>query len=219
MPKLIVLDTETTGLSDPIEVVELAYLEVDDQLAVLNEVSSFVRPNRAIEPGAFKVHGISDADVADAPELVDVLAPLAGEEVIVMGHNIGFDLRLVSHHLQVVGQLCTLALARQFITDSVNCKLSTLQEHCGLPNLEAHRALGDAFTALNLLRWMLVRYGLTLQTHIKRQELPRMLHVMPYGKHKGKLITQVPRLYRQWLLGAGNLDQDLRYTLKKLENL
>lgn len=219
MPKLIVLDTETTGLSDPIQVVELAYLEVDDQLAVLNEISSFVRPSREIEPGAFKVHGISDADVADAPELSDVLAPLAQEEVIVMGHNIQFDLRLVSHHLKVVGQLCTLALARQFITDSVNCKLSTLQAHCNLPNLEAHRALGDAFTALNLLRWMLVRYGLTLQTHIKRQELPRMLHVMPYGKHKGKLITQVPKLYRQWLLGAGNLDQDLRYTLKRLENL
>lgn len=218
-PKLLVLDTETTGLSDPIRVVELAYLEVDEQLNVLSEYSALIKPDRAIEPGAIGVHGITDADVADAITLEEALAPLAGQSVIVMGHNIQFDLRLVAHHLEVVGELCTLALARQFITDSVNCKLSTLQAHCNLPNLEAHRALGDAFTSLNLLRWMLARYRLDLKTHIKRQELPRMLHVMPYGKHKGTPILQVPRSYRQWLLRAGNLDKDLRYTLKKLENL
>ena len=52
---------------------------------------------------------------------------------------------------------------------------------------------------------------------IKRQAKPRLLHTMPFGKHAGMVLSQVPLEYRRWLMNAGNLDKDLAYSLRKLD--
>ena len=43
-----------------------------------------------------------------------------------------------------------------------------------------------------------------------------MLLKMPFGMHKGKLFTEVPRSYLEWLAGREQLHKDLVYTLKKV---
>jgi uncharacterized protein (DUF3820 family) len=45
-----------------------------------------------------------------------------------------------------------------------------------------------------------------------------MVNKMPFGKHKGKAVAALPRDYRNWLQGQ-DIDKDLAYTLKKLENI
>mgnify|MGYP000019338452 CR=1 FL=1 len=216
----VVLDTETTGLDAPIGVVELAHVFINDEMEVLSEHCCLVNPGRPIDPGATDIHGIKDEHVVGHPPLERAIAPLTAlPEIIVIGHNIPFDLRLVGPHLNVVGTVCTLALSRQYFPKAPNHRLSTMQEYLGLPDFEAHRALGDVITALNVLRRILVGHGLTLQQVVQRQAKPRMLSVMPWGKHAGKPLIQVPSDYRRWLLAQGNLDQDMRYTLTQLEKL
>ena len=217
---LAVLDTETTGLTAPIGVVELAYVFINPEMEVLSEHCLLVNPGRPIEPGATGVHSIEDHHVADAPPLEGALAPLAAlPGVIRIGHNIQFGLKPVGPHISTVGSVCTLALARQYLPGAPNHRLGTVQEYLGLPSFEAHRALGDVITSLNVLRRILTDRDLSLEDVIQRQSKPRMLSLMPFGKHKGTPLIDVPRDYRAWLLGQGNLDQDLRYTLTQLEKL
>lgn len=221
-PELICLDTETTGLTSPIGVVELAWVRINMHMEVLDEFDTLVNPERDIEPGAFGVHGISQQDVAGAPTLAEAIQPLRGRPVYVIGHNIAFDLRIVGGHLDVVGDVCTLALSRQYLRGTperplLNHKLTTVREFLDLPCLDAHRALGDTHTSLNVLRRILHDHNLTLDKIIKRQAKPRLLHTMPFGKHAGMVLSQVPLEYRRWLLGAGNLDKDLAYSLRKLD--
>lgn len=83
----VVLDTETTGLYG--QVIELGIVTLSG--AVL--LDERIRPTCLVEPGAFGVHGISDADVAGCRSFdevwQDALALIAGREVIT--YNAAFD--------------------------------------------------------------------------------------------------------------------------------
>ena len=63
------LDTETTGLGDDAEICEIAVVSFDGSVVV----NSRVRPLRSISTKATKIHGITDADVAHAPTIGEVL--------------------------------------------------------------------------------------------------------------------------------------------------
>ena len=219
MATLLVIDTETTGLRPPIGVVEVAWVEMDSGLESIGEFSALVNPGLPIEPGAQAVHGICIDMVATAPPIGEVLIPWAGKPVILAAHNLPYDLRLVGPHLAVVGEVCTLALSRQYYPKAPNHKLTTMQAYLGLPEFTAHRALGDVQTTHRLLQRIVRDHGLVFDLIVQRQALPRMLLTMPFGKHKGDTITEVPPAYRRWLLESGNLDKDLRYTLTTLEHL
>lgn len=217
--RYVFLDTETTGLVPPIGVVEVAYAVIDADFNIEFSYDSLVNPGLPIDPGASNVHGIVDADVQDAISLSEALKPIADEPCILIGHNVQFDYKLVADVLKVEDQVCTLALSRQYIHDAPNHKLGTLQQHLGFPDFTAHRALGDVMTALELLKHILRKYNLSLQQVTQRQRAPRMLLHMPFGKYEGRLVTEVPASYRQWLLSTGNLDKDLQYTLEKLVHI
>ena len=208
-----VLDTETASLQGG--VVELALLHIDTELNVLGEFHTRVNPERPIEPGAFAVHGISDADVADAPTLAQI--PELSLVTHAVAHNYPFDSRMLKGHLKAEASLCTLSLSRQYLKGTANHKLENLKRELGLPDQKSHSALGDVYTTLDLLRHLLPLTGVPLDTLFRRAAQPKLIHRMAFGKHKGLLISQVPADYRTWLLGQENLDKDLRYTLERLK--
>jgi hypothetical protein len=76
-----ILDTETTDLFGAI--VEIVVIDVCTGATLLN---TLVRADQPIQPGARAVHGISDADLVDAPVWADVLPELlavtAGRQVL-----------------------------------------------------------------------------------------------------------------------------------------
>ena len=45
-------------------------------------------------------------------------------------------------------------------------------------------------------------------------EKARVPTIMPYGKHKGELISQMPTDYKQWLLRQDNVSGYLRKALE-----
>lgn len=151
----IVLDTETTGL-DPqtariiqIGSVELLKGEVDPATS-----SEFlIKPDIPIPPETTAIHGISDQDVADAfafPAAIEQYKAFSSG-VVVIGHNITFDLQIIAGEFLRHGlpwrrprALCTALLAR-----AANPTLNdySLDNVCNWLKVEIenrHTALGDA---------------------------------------------------------------------------
>ncbi|MFK5165208.1 3'-5' exonuclease, partial [Propionibacterium freudenreichii] len=92
-----------------------AYVRISEQMDVLDEYVTLVNPGRPIEPGAIGVHGITEEEVADAITIEQAIAPLQNLPCVLVAHNLPFDLRIAGPHLEVVGEVCTLALSRQYV--------------------------------------------------------------------------------------------------------
>ena len=213
--KFLISDVESTGLHPPPApasgVVEVAYLELDmNTLEILDEGYSRVQPGCPIHPEASKVHGISDADVIHAPKLGEVYK--FEDAVIHSGHNAPFDLKfLAGQYDNLIGSLCTLALARQYIHDSPNHKLGTLVDHLGLPKGQAHNALADCHMTRHLLIHIIEKSGRDLKAHIAAARKPKVVMQMPFGKYKGQKIATLPRWYIDYFADK-EIDPDLRYS-------
>ncbi len=99
----IVLDTETTGL-DPDggdRIVEIGCIELVNHIPSGETFHAYVNPEREMPPGAFEVHGLSDAFLADKPlfaAVADALLAFLGESMLVI-HNAQFDLGFLNAEL------------------------------------------------------------------------------------------------------------------------
>ena len=101
------LDTETTGLSAAAghRIIEIAAIEVDNRSVTSNVFQVYVNPERAVDQGAFEVHGLSDEFLEDKPtfDLVveDLLAFVKGSNVVM--HNASFDVGFLNMELDKLG--------------------------------------------------------------------------------------------------------------------
>lgn len=81
----LILDTETTGLGDDAEVIEVSVIDARGEVLL----DTLVRPSGQIPAEASAIHGITDADVATAPTWAEVHERLvelvAGRMVIAYG--------------------------------------------------------------------------------------------------------------------------------------
>ena len=130
----LILDTETTGL-DPKEghrMVEFAALEMIDRKLTGKYLHLYINPERAIDEGAARIHGITDEMVADKPKFADVVDEIhefiTGAELII--HNAKFDLGFMDYQFNleqkpktqsvVANVIDTLMIARQKFPGSKN---------------------------------------------------------------------------------------------------
>ena len=124
----IALDTETTGLTiaQGHRIIEIACIEIVNRRITGREFHRFVNPEREIDQGAERVHGISIADLAGQPRFADIAAELLefirGGELVI--HNAEFDVGFLEYELGLMSHpepmisayadvLDTLSLARQ----------------------------------------------------------------------------------------------------------
>ena len=102
----IVLDTETTGLSTAQghRIIEIGCLELIDRRLTGREYHRFLNPDRDIDEGAERVHGISRADLEIQPrfhEIVDeFLEFIGGAELVI--HNAQFDVGFIEYELALM---------------------------------------------------------------------------------------------------------------------
>lgn len=157
-----VLDLETTGFSATRDdrVLEVAVVLVNEQGEVEREWCTLVDPGR--EVGSEQLRGIPRADLALAPSFADVapwLARLLGGRVLV-GHNVGFDVRFLRAELDRAGVslaldpercLCTMRLAADRLPGASR-GLAVCCELAGVPYDGAQSALADARASAGLLR-------------------------------------------------------------------
>jgi DNA polymerase-3 subunit epsilon len=102
----IVLDTETTGLSTAQghRIIEIGCLELVNRRLTGREFHRFLNPDRDIDEGAERVHGISRADLETEPRFAEIvddfLAFIKDAELII--HNATFDVGFLEHELKLM---------------------------------------------------------------------------------------------------------------------
>jgi DNA polymerase III subunit epsilon len=95
--RLWVVDVEGSGGVPP-EIVELAMLELADLTLTGNQRHWLIRPERPIQAAASHIHGLTDADVADAPSIEDIADDvlLWLNDAPIIGHNVRVELDIIS---------------------------------------------------------------------------------------------------------------------------
>lgn len=219
-----VLDTETTGLSAEDGPCEIAWQILNDELVTIDRQYSLIDPQRPISPTAMGLHQITNAMVADAPTLDEYMFEVlddpfgSDEPTVIIAHNAQFDVKYVKPYVRnYTGKLCTLKMARLTYPDSPDHKLQTLRFYLDLEiSRDAHSAAGDVEVTANLLRRMSEDTGQDIYTLFEVASKPTVVEKMPFGKHKGYRVEDLPPGYVAWLLKLDNLDENLRWTLEQL---
>ena len=164
----IFLDTETTGLSPESgdRIVEIGCIEMVNRRLTGETRHVYLNPERKGSEEATKIHGLTDAFLADKPRFAevadDLLGFLAGAEVII--HNAAFDvgflngelkrLRRAPFHTVAAKVTDTLLMAREMFPGKAN-SLDALCRRLEVDN--THRTLHGALLDAGLLAEVYIR--------------------------------------------------------------
>jgi exodeoxyribonuclease X len=216
--RLIVVDTETTGIEDTDQVVELAIVDV----ATGKHFTSLIKPSCKITHGARATHHITDKELKNAPDMRNLMAThkhlfLAAD--VFVAHNAKFDLAMLAQ--SGVRQfppktICTWRCACHLYPHATGHSNQVLRYELGLrvrlpKDLPPHRALPDALVTRALLRHMLTTTSAERLIELTTQ--PVLQHVVRFGKHRGEKWEAVAPDYLRWILKQ-QFDDDVRFTAK-----
>ncbi len=168
--KPLYLDTETTGLKENDQIVEICLIEHDGSIVF----ESLVKPTVKIPPAATHVHRITDAMVSISPawpEIWQQVEPILTARRIAI-YNAEYDLRLMqqSHRAHglawstPISHCCVMKLYAQFRGDWNSrtgsyrwYSLDDARWQCGLDLPNAHRAYADTLLARAVLNFIAVQ--------------------------------------------------------------
>jgi DNA polymerase-3 subunit epsilon len=178
---LAFLDVETTGLSPWFgdRICEIAILRCRGN-ELLDTFETLVNPERPISPGAARVNGLTELDLADAPLFAEIAVQvkLWLEDAIIVCHNAPFDLGFVSSEFNRLGQklppvevIDTLLLARAYFDFDSN-SLQAIADHLMIDRSAAHRAMADVLTTRDVLEHFLVKLKRLPIDRSSRRPLP-----------------------------------------------
>lgn len=155
----IILDTETTGIGHEHghRLIEIGCIELLDRKLTGTHFHKYLNPQRQVDEGAFRVHGISTEFLKDKPLFEDIASEflefIDGAELII--HNAPFDVGFINNELKLIKSkkklqdycsiLDTLVLARDKHPGQRNnldalCKRYSIDNS----NRQLHGALLDA---------------------------------------------------------------------------
>lgn len=162
MARLIVMDTETTGLdpADGHRIIEIGCVEMQNRRLTNNNYHQYLQPDRLIDAGAMEVHGITNEQLVEMPRFANIADEfydyIKGAELII--HNAPFDVGFIEHEFSLIGRdvklhnICTvtdsLAMARKRYPGQRN-NLDALCKRLGVNN--AHRTLHGALLDSEIL--------------------------------------------------------------------
>lgn len=162
--RIIVLDTETTGMNklgvhyEGHRIIEIGAVEVINRRLTGRNLHIYLRPDRLVDPEAFGVHGISDEFLADKLTFADVaeefIEYIRGSELVI--HNATFDIGFMDYEFGMLDRnlpktetFCkitdSLAMARKLFPGKRN-NLDTLSDRYLIDNSKRtlHGALLDS---------------------------------------------------------------------------
>lgn len=219
--RILIADTETTGLMDHDEICELAFLEIDTNMIVQKEFQTLIKPTVPMSPTASAVNHITDEDLVDAPGIDDIFSQFPEDyfaNVFLIAHNCKFDKRFLSKYWGISGEFCTLRASKSFYPRSPNHQLQTLRYYLKLDvDGGSHRAMLDVFVKHELLKRILQDSSLSLPDLLETSNRPVRIECISFGKHRGALLKDLPASYRRWLLTVADIDDDLRWSLEELK--
>ena len=168
MTRQIFLDTETTGLNPESgdRIVEIGCIEMVNRRLTGETRHVYLNPERKGNEEAIKVHGLTDAFLADKPKFAavadDILGFLAGADVVI--HNAAFDVGFLNAELKRLGRAPfhtvaakvtdTLLMAREMFPGKAN-SLDALCKRLEVDN--THRSFHGALLDAGLLAEVYIR--------------------------------------------------------------
>jgi DNA polymerase-3 subunit epsilon len=213
----VVIDLETTGLKinhdSIVQMAAVMLTPVDGELRPITLMSTYCNPGRPIEAEASAVHGIKDEDlIYSVPavwalqQLKLVLNALEGQDntVILCGQNSErFDIPMMNALLPDAGFSNYLSIDTYTIAirnwPTMPHKLAEFYSwYLEKEPLSAHDAAADCVMCGEILAKYLKDTGTDLLTLANELEQPKVLDVWPWGKVKGKPVSEVPKSYLQW---------------------
>ncbi len=163
----VILDTETTGMNQSggahylgHRIIEIGCVEVINRRLTGNHYHVYIKPDRLVDEEAIRVHGITDAFLADKPPfsaIVDEFIQfIRGAELVI--HNAPFDVGFMDYEFEKLGlglktqQICsvtdTLVMARRLFPG----KRNSLDALCGRYYIDnSHRTLHGALLDAEIL--------------------------------------------------------------------
>lgn len=205
---IAVIDVETTGLfpNRQDRIVEIATVVLSVKGQIEREFVSLVNPDRDLGPTS--IHGLSAADVIQAPRFQDVAGELLEtirDCVAIAGHNVRFDSHFLNSEFSRIGNplpdyptLCTMQLAG-------GGKLwDCCQYHAIKPDGPPHSAIVDARGASQLLVALLSDDPQTVSkvAHYRSVNWPVLpiSGIRPLTRDQSRTLQSAPSSYLQRLL-------------------
>ncbi|MEW9123794.1 MAG: 3'-5' exonuclease [Thermotaleaceae bacterium] len=150
----VILDNETTGLEDYDEIVEIAIIDLNDNVLL----NTFVMPTVNISEEAESVHGISHERLVkeNAPgwETIYPMVKEILENKTVLAYNAEFDARMIRQSCKAVG-IKSASIKYECLMQNVMLAWNTDQyvslKHAAGENYQDHRALGDCRLCLDII--------------------------------------------------------------------
>ncbi len=219
--RAIYYDTETTGTRPGKDrVIELAAYDPERN----KTFCTLINPERPIPPESSAICNITDDMVKNAPifgaVIDDFVAFCEGDVVLIAHNNEAFDKLFMEDEFQRCERkmpawafLDTLKWSRKYRPDLPRHSLQFLREAYGIEANCAHRALDDVIVLHKVFSKMVG--DLPLPKILELLSQPQTISRMPFGKHQGKNLADVPKDYIEWLDKNGALDKKENAPLKE----
>ena len=124
MVRQVVLDTETTGIDfkSGHRVIEIGCVEIINRKFTGAEYQTYLNPDRDIDEGAAKVHGLTLDFLQDKPRFIDVvdefLEFIQDSELLI--HNAEFDVGFLNNEIKLIpGKNSLIDQVTEKITDTL----------------------------------------------------------------------------------------------------
>ncbi len=234
--RAVILDTETTGIEEQDEAVEIACCDLDG-----NYEHTLLSHTAPISFGAMGVHHITPDMTTGQPAMADWLtsdSELLGPEavgnggVVPVAHNAKFDSEFLPEVFREIPWICTYRCALALFPDAERHSNQSLRYELDLDVSDmpeeagglAHRALYDAWVTRALLLELMQTVSLRIKIEpghnlaqdclhelIRITSEPILLKTVRFGKHSGQEWSEVPTTYLHWITGQ-DFDEDVLHT-------
>lgn len=230
-PKLLFLDTETTGLDT-----EDRLCQVGAQPYGGTARSCNFKPPVPIKVGAMAVSHITNKMVEDCEPFIgswfeDVLKDFAREDYVLVAHNAPFDLAMLSKEgINFDRYIDTKKMSHALDPNQEmeSHRLQYLRYFYGveLPDAVAHTAEGDVAVLIAVFEKLRELLGNpSVEELVELSKRPVLHTKFKFGKYNGNDIASVAAVnpgYLEWLLKSkmenGQNEEDWIYTLKHYLN-
>ena len=242
---LVFFDIESTGLNvatDRIVEISMVKVNIDGSCEVKTRR---LNPTIPISEEAYKVHGISNEDVAGEPTFAQIAKSLAKwlEGCDIAGYNsTKFDIPLLSEEFLRAGvdfdfrKRKTIDVQHLFHKMEPRTLVAAYKFYCQKDLNNAHSAEADTMATYEVLKAQLDRYPEDLQNDVKfladfstRSKFAdyagRIVYddngvaIFNFGKHKGLPVTEVLRKepsYYAWMMN-GDFTLDTKKVLTEIK--
>jgi len=224
------LDLETTGINVSTDrIVEISVLKIS-QGGKQEWMSTRINPEMPIPPKSTAIHGITDADVADAPTFREIAKKLVAflEGTDLAGYNaIKFDIPVLAEEFLRINMDFNF-LKRKYIDVQVifhkkeqRTLAAAYQFYCNRELENAHSSMADTQATFEVLKAQLDRYNDLENDVVKLAEFSSFnnnvdfagriiydengIEIFNFGKHKGKAVEKVFRedpSYYSWMMNG-----------------